>query len=132
MKELFILRAIPGAGKSTLAKSLVSTGGKHYEADMYFYDDEGNYNFSFEGLHKAHLWCQESVEKAMQHEISRVVVSNTSTTEKELKPYMELAERYGYMVHSLIVENRHGGVNSHNVPDEVLDKMENRFSVKLR
>ena len=33
MKELFLLRGLPGAGKSTLAKSL---GGKHIEADMYF------------------------------------------------------------------------------------------------
>jgi hypothetical protein len=60
------------------------------------------------------------------------VVSNTLTTEKELKPYYELAEKYNYTVFSLIVENRHGGTNVHNVPEETLDKMEKRFSIKLR
>jgi predicted kinase len=39
MKELFLLRGLPGAGKSTLAKSL---GGSHMEADKYFMD-KGEY-----------------------------------------------------------------------------------------
>ena len=60
-----------------------------------------------------------------------IVVSNTFTTEKEMKPYYKLAEQYGYRVHSLIVENRHGGINEHNVPDETLEKMKKRFEIKL-
>jgi hypothetical protein len=49
-----------------------------------------------------------------------------------MKPYYEMAEEYGYRVYSLIVENRHSGVNEHGVPDETLEKMENRFQLKLR
>lgn len=64
--------------------------------------------------------------------LATIVVSNTFTQEWEMKPYFELAERYGYTVHSLIVENRHGGVNTHGVPEEALQKMENRFVTKLR
>jgi hypothetical protein len=45
--------------------------------------------------------------------------------------YFELADIYGYRVYSLIVENRHGGVNEHGVPQETLDKMKNRFEVQL-
>ena len=48
-----------------------------------------------------------------------------------MKPYYELAEKYGYAVFSLIVENRHGGKNVHNVPEETLEKMRNRFEIKL-
>jgi len=43
-----------------------------------------------------------------------------------------MAEKYGYTVFSLIVENRHGGVNEHGVPEEALERMENRFELKLR
>jgi hypothetical protein len=35
------------------------------------------------------------------------------------------------MVFSIIVENRHGGVNQHGVPDEKLQKMKDRFEVSL-
>jgi hypothetical protein len=48
-----------------------------------------------------------------------------------MQPYYDLAEKYGYRVYSLIVENRHGGVNEHGVPQETLEKMKNRFEIKL-
>ena len=130
-KELFLLRGLPGAGKSTLAKMLV--GDKDYchkEADMYFIDGDGNYKFDFSLIKEAHDWCQGEVEFLMKYE-HRIVVSNTFTQEWEMQAYYDLAESYGYRVHSLIVENRHGGVNSHNVPEETLEKMKQRFETKL-
>jgi len=60
-----------------------------------------------------------------------IVVSNTSTMEWELESYYTLAEQYGYRVFSIIVENRHGGVNQHGVPAEKLEQMKNRFQIKL-
>jgi hypothetical protein len=56
------------------------------------------------------------------------------TSEKELAPYIELAQKYGYQIISLIVENRHGNKSVHDVPDETLDRMEVRLkgSIKLR
>ena len=60
-----------------------------------------------------------------------IKVANTSTTMKEMQPYYDLAEKYGYMVFSIVVENRHNGVNEHNVPEETLKKMVERFDIKL-
>ena len=132
MKELFLLRGLPGSGKSTLAKMLV--GDKDYyhkEADMYFVDGDGNYNFQPSKIKEAHKWCQEEIEFLMKYEHSPVVVSNTFTQKWEMEEYYKLAERYEYRVHSLIVENRHNGVNEHGVPVDKLEQMENRFEVKL-
>jgi hypothetical protein len=67
----------------------------------------------------------------MRLEHSPVVVSNTFTQEWEMEPYNKLAEKYGYKVFSVIVENRHGGVNTHGVPEDKLEIMKNRFEVKL-
>jgi hypothetical protein len=67
-----------------------------------------------------------------QVNVNRIVVSNTFTQEWEMKPYFEMAEKHGYRVYSLIVENRHGGINEHGVPEESLQRMENRFETKLR
>ena len=133
MKQLFLLRGLPGSGKSTLAKTLV--GYKDYchkEADMYFVDRDGNYKFKPSKIKEAHEWCREDIEFAMKYDHSPVVVSNTFTQEWEMKPYYEMAEKYGYTVFSLVVENRHNGINTHGVPDETLEKMENRFEIKLR
>ena len=132
MKELFLLRGLPGSGKSTLAKMLV--GDKDYchkEADMFFVDGDGNYNFKPSKIRQAHKWCHEEIEFVMKYAHSPVVVSNTFTQEWEMEEYYKLAERYGYRVHSLIVENRHGGINEHNVPEEKLEQMKTRFEVKL-
>ena len=67
----------------------------------------------------------------MSHEHSTVVVSNTFTREWEMFEYFILAEKYGYRVVSLIVENRHNGDSIHNVPIDKIEQMEDRFEVKL-
>lgn len=131
-KVIFLTRGLPGSGKSTLAKLLV--GDKDYchkETDMYFVDRDGNYKFNPSQLKDAHKWCQEEIEFLMKYEHTPLVVSNTFTQEWEMEPYNELATKYGYKVHSLIVENRHGGVNTHSVPEDKLTQMKNRFEIKL-
>jgi predicted kinase len=127
MKELFLLRGLPGSGKSTLAESL---GGSHMEADKYF-TYEGKYEFDVTKLKDAHDWCQNAVRVFMENKNKRVVVSNTFTQEWEMQPYFELAEKHGYRVYSLIVENRHGGVNEHGVPEDKIILMKKRFETKL-
>ena len=127
-KELYLLRGICGAGKSTLAKSL---GGKHVEADMYHINEEGVYDWKPERVKEAHSWCQNMVGSWMSDNEERIVVSNTFTQEWEMQFYYDWAKEFDYKVFSLIVENRHGGVNEHNVPQETIDKMKNRFEIKL-
>ena len=48
-----------------------------------------------------------------------------------MKPYFDLAKTYGYQVFSLIVENRHGGLNQHGVPEDKVQIMKDRFEIKL-
>jgi hypothetical protein len=62
---------------------------------------------------------------------SIIIVSNTFTQEWEMQAYFDLADRWDYQVTTLIVENRHGGVNEHGVPEETLTKMRDRFEIKL-
>lgn len=132
MKTLYIVRGIPGSGKSTFAKSL---GGTHFEADMFFMKD-GEYKFDMSKIKEAHNWCQDSVNTAMIMNNTAglnetIVVSNTFTQEWEMMPYFEMAELHEYKVFSIILENRHGGVNEHNVPEDKIEQMKNRFEVVL-
>jgi predicted kinase len=136
MKELILLRGLPGSGKSTLAKALVGHDFLVCEADKYFIHG-GKYKFDATKLREAHEYCRELVETYMKDSLlngqfyRQIAVSNTFTQEWEMKAYYELAEKYGYRVYSLIVENRHNGTNAHDVPEDKIEQMKNRFEIKL-
>lgn len=128
-KILYIVRGVPGSGKSTFAKSL---GCPVFEADQYFIDSEtGEYKFDPSKIKLAHNWCKLRVEHSMEDGLDKIAVSNTFTQEWEMESYFSLAENYGYSVFSIIVENRHGGINIHGVPEDKLQVMKDRFEVKL-
>jgi predicted kinase len=127
-KDLIILRGIPSSGKSTLVDVLNIKA--NCCADDYHTRD-GIYNWQIENQFKAHSWCIKKCELFMKINVELISVSNTSTTEKELKPYFQLAEKYEYNVFSLIVEKRHNNKNNHDVPDDKIKEMINRFSVKI-
>jgi predicted kinase len=131
-KVLYIVRGVPGSGKSTFAKSL---GGTHFETDKFFMVD-GEYKFDGTKIKEAHKWCQDSVNTAMllNHTAglnSIIVVSNTFTQEWEMEPYFQMANYFDYKVFSIVVENRHGGINQHGVPEDKIEQMKNRFEIKL-
>ena len=133
MKVIILLRGLPGSGKSTFASSYASMAdGIHLEADMFFVDKETNeYKFDPSKLKVAHEWCQKQVEYFMRYDGGPIIVSNTFTQEWEMQPYFDIAEKYNYTVHSLISENRHSGASLHGVPEVTIDKMKERFEIKL-
>lgn len=135
MKILLLVRGVSGSGKSSFVKTMAkmhfaSPAYLHYEADMYFYDSLGQYNFDRNKLHKAHAWCRQKALEALEDNRC-VVVSNTSTTEAEVKTYQDIAKKAAAEFVSIIVENRHNGVSVHNVPEYVLDAQKQRFSIAL-
>ena len=135
MKNIYLVRGLPGSGKYTLARE-ISTA--FVEADMFFLNHEGEYVFDGSKIKEAHAWCKATVREWMGMnddtyglEYSDIAVSNTFTQEWEMEDYYELAKEYSYRVFSLVVENRHGGVNTHGVPEEKLEQMKNRFEFKV-
>lgn len=120
-RELFLLRGLPGSGKSTVANSIADVV---FSNDMFF-------TFDLNRIQLAVNWCRGSVLEAMRRGVKKIAVANTFTTEEEMSDYFVIAHRNGYQVHSLIVENRHEGVSLHPVPKETIARMKGRFNVKL-
>ena len=132
MKQLILVRGIPGSGKTTLARNLCNlldnVMARHYEADMYFEDAQGNYNFDATKLHQAHTWCHNKTREALEQNRT-AVVSNTFTTIKELKPYFNLAKEFFIVPVVYLAQNQFPNV--HNVPAEKLQKMRDRFQYDI-
>ena len=126
-KILYIVRGVPGSGKTTFANSL---GRAVCTADD-FYMKKGEYIWFADKIATAHSWCRRKCRRFMKVGVSPVIVANTNTTEKEFEPYVELAKTYGYRVFCIIVENRHGNASVHGVPEETLVKMRQRFQISL-
>ena len=126
MKYLFISRGVPGAGKNTLGEAITQNV---VSADDYF-EVDGEYKFDPSKIKNAHAYCKRTVRSFMEQG-EDVAVANTFTRKWEMEDYFQLAEEFGYMVFSLIAENRHGGQNVHGVPAETVQKMKERFEVQL-
>lgn len=127
MKSLVLLRHVPGAGSTTFGKLI----GDPISADHFFEDKDGNYNFDATKLHEAHQWCANETEARMKRGAQLVIVANTFVEEWQITRYSYLAKVHNYMFISLIVENRHGGKDIHNVPPETIEKMKRKFDIKL-
>ena len=132
---LILVRGVPGSGKTTFVKttfpneftfSKINGNGKyiHLEADMYFIDDKGNYNWSPQYIKEAHRWCTDTARIMMNNNVN-VIVSNTFTTLKEMQPYIDHAKLLGIDVWVYRMMGQFTSV--HNVPDDVIVKMKNRF-----
>ena len=155
-KTIILLRACPGAGKSSLAefvKNLTSHYGPNGTviccADDFFTDENGNYNFDSNKLYSAHIKCQEKFKDAvslLNRETLVIIVANTNTREKDINlykkfveeakedwPYMNKKPNTTYKTFVLVVENWHNGKDVHNVPKETIEnmKIQLRQSIKL-
>ena len=131
-KKLIIIRGVSGSGKSTVAK-LFGEDAVICTADDFFYDSDGNYNFNANHLSIAHEQCFRKFLRALNNpDVDTIVIANTNTQQKEFQKYIDEAEKHGSMVFSLVVERRHNGINSHGVPDYVIDRHEQNIINTLK
>ncbi len=128
---LYLIRGVPGSGKSTFAQSLLDkfVVQRIYEADQYFVQN-GEYQFDPTLLEDAHNQCKRNTWLALYEGMS-VAVSNTSCAEWEVKIYAKIARDTEANFVSIIVENRHEGKNIHGCPEEKVEHMRRKFNVKL-
>lgn len=120
---LYIIRGIPGSGKSKLAEIIAPE--HHYSADDYFYNKAGEYKYDKYKLTEAHDSCYKNVENAMMDGIETIAVANTFTRKIEYSDYILLAEKMGYTPIEIICKGHFTSI--HNVPERTMNAMTARF-----
>jgi predicted kinase len=134
-KTLIVMRSASGAGKSSFVELLKESNPSAIScsADKFFIDKDGSYNFDVTKLGQAHKSCQLQFDAALIDEkINLIILDNTNTKPSDWKYYEDKAREAGLRVVFVVLENRHGGVNVHNVPDEVLERQANTIKQNLK
>ena len=102
-QELIVMRGIPGAGKSTKAKTLVREGVIHSTDTII--ERTGDYNGffakmieskDFTALSKAHSTCFTEAVTSMKNGVTPVVIDNTNIKMNEAKNFVKAALTMGY------------------------------------
>lgn len=129
-QELIVMRGIPGAGKSTKAKTLVKEGKIHSTDNLI--EEAGDYRSffakmiaenDFVPLSRMHSKNLVNATESMKAGITPVIVDNTNIKQNECKSYVVAALKLGYadnnikfvdigtaglMAEELAVRNTHG------------------------
>jgi predicted kinase len=131
MNSIILLRGLPGSGKSTLATILKDDSTKIFSIDDYFIDENGTYNFDFKKNHLAYQNCIDNCKKAAINLAQKIIIHHTFTLEWEMEPYFALAKEYNYKLFVVTVENRQGFQNTHDISEEQIKKMAEKYKVVL-
>ena len=136
---LFIMRGIPGAGKSTKANELVGEGIIHSTDTLI--EATGDYNGFFTKMVESGNWSPHgkmhhqnflNAKASMLEGVSPVIVDNTNIKANEPKKYVKAALEMGFANENIkFVDIGTGGLlaedlakrNTHNVPLETIKRM---------
>ena len=138
-QELIVMRGVPGAGKSTKAKSLVGQGKIHSTDSLI--DSTGDYRSffakmiatgNFMPLQQMHSKNLIEAKTSMKDGVSPVIIDNTNIKQNEAKAYVVAALELGYADDNIkFVDIGTAGLeakelaarNTHGVPLEKIESM---------
>lgn len=105
-KVMVLMRGCPGSGKSFQAINILNLCYQNanvdefiFSADKYFIDKKtGKYIFISSKLSSAHEWTYNKAQKAVQYEVTPVIIDNTNIQAWEMERYVKLAVINGYWI----------------------------------
>lgn len=133
---VYIMRGLPGSGKSTEAAEIASHRANAGPAVICSTDDffvvDGVYTWDPTKLGLFHRKNFEKFQKALRDEVPTVIVDNTNIHRSHYKNYVATAKAAGYDVVCVVAQQispqEAAKRNTHNVPLETLVRMHRSFN----
>lgn len=127
---MYILRGIPGSGKSELALTLACSdhNGRYgivCEADKFMVDDYGNYKFDKDKLAEAHRQCFIQAVTTACWGTNNIIISNTNIDGWEYTKYLHLAFIFDMDIQIITLDSTFNSIHTND--DNVIKAMLKRW-----
>lgn len=127
---MYIIRGIPGSGKSELALTLACSdhNGRYgivCEADKFMVDDYGNYKFDKDKLAEAHRQCFIQAVTTACWGTNNIIISNTNIDGWEYTKYLHLAFIFDMDVQIITLDSTFNSIHTND--DNVIKAMLKRW-----
>ena len=97
-KYWFIVRGLPGSGKTTVAHKIAGTEGVVHSTDIYIDKTKGEDNFTSKKMTEIHEKNYAAFSKSIDAGVGVVVVDHTNVCEWEVEKYSHYAIDNNYIV----------------------------------
>jgi len=138
MKQVYILRGLPGSAKSTLADELAKASfyenrsvAIHTTDNYHMVNGRYQYDASKAGeYHKKNLLA---FQKSCKSGIDTVICPNTNINKEQYQKYVDYAKLHDYRVTIIVMDEFRetvcGRRTEHKMPKELIYSMKQRFTI---
>ena len=107
-KQMVLLIALPGAGKSTLARHMADAAAKENKSCVVcstddFFVVDGVYKFDPVNLFRNHTACQNKARQACADGVNKILIDNTNLMKAHRDAYETIAKDFGYVFECVVV-----------------------------
>lgn len=137
---IYIMRGLPGTGKSALADVLrtIHPDSQVLSSDDFFYDPKtGTHTFDKERIKEAHEWNFERYKKAIEANVPNIIVDNSNVKKYHYHHYLDYGQRHNYLVsvvtipHNDVSDQQLTERNVHGVSRETIRRMRKEFEWEI-
>lgn len=126
MSVVYIMRGIPGSGKTELANKIAKDIGFICSTDYFFIEDDGSYNFERNKLPLYHRLNLLFFRIALINKVPIVICDNTNIKKADYEKYIKAAEEFDCEIKIVTIKVGLGSAIKrckHNVSEKTIRRM---------